>query len=477
VILLQSDPLKYALAYAELGLLVFPVHSMRDGKCSCRDPDNCEHPGKHPRTRNGVKSATKDPQRIKRWWKKNPDANVGIATGADSGIMVIDSDPRHGGDKTLEHLLKRLGALPITVVAKTGGEGRHYAFAHPGGSVKNAVGVAPGIDVRGDNGYVLAPPSNHFSGGRYEWLPSFDPWSTKPAALPITWLEWLRSLGVIWTPRGPNGAEGLQSAIAQMAFVKQAVASAKSEALTDSSAGQEKTNGERYREIQNSRQRDTEAIQGDCGDAAHAKSWPVSSLDELTAAEKQAVLRAIRRNLPKAPGERNQKRLFAFARAIAGIPRLRGAGEVVLRPIVQAYYEAASPRTSGTHCFEDYWDEFRYGLDRVRFPGEFNMIEIIEAVAGQPAHPACAAKGYVEPRRVLLLGLCAELQKRHGEAPFFLSCALAASLLTQIGYSTEAMQVHRMFDSFRRNALLEIVQKGNRHQATRYRFGWRPGAT
>jgi hypothetical protein len=435
----------------------------------------CEHLGKHPRTKHGVKAATTNPEKIKRWWKRNPDANVGIATGAESGIIVLDIDPRHDGDKMLELPLRLLGGLPETVVASTGGGGLHYVFAHPEGSVKNVQGILPGIDVKGDAGYILAAPSNHLSGRLYEWLPNLDPWSVKPAALPETWLEWLRSRGVIWTP-GPthHRLEPLANTLGEVPSVAQAVQAANSRTPLDDRS---KTDGQRYREIQSSRERETEAIYGGCGGNSNQRFSAVSTLDELTIDEKRAVRRAIERNLPKGPGERNQKRLFAFTRAIAGIPRLRDAGDPVLRAIVQLYFEAAAPQTSGTHDFEDYWDEFRYGLDRVRFPGDFSMIEIIEAVAAQPPHAACVAKGYAEPRRVLLVGLCAELQRRHGENPFFLSCAKAAELLTGVGHPTAPMQIHRMLDGFRRNELLQLAQKGSRHAATRWRFLWKPPAS
>jgi len=458
-----------------LGWLVFPLHSIRDGKCTCRDPDNCKHPGKHPRTRHGFKDATKDPRRIQRWWKRHPNANVGIATGVGSGIFVLDVDPRHGGDSTLEALLKELGPLPNTPVANTGGGGQHYLFAHSGGWVKSRQAIAAGIDIRGDGGYIVVAPSKHESGGRYVWLPSFEPWSdAKPAALPIAWLQWLRSAGFIC--RGLRTSTSVSDALGEVPCVKAIFAAkvANADAISRRGASGDlpNTNGERYREIQSSRKRESEAIQGFSGGEATTKPSPVSSLDELTDDEKRTVKRAISQNLPRAPGERNLK-LFGFARAIAGIPRLQRAGDAVVRAIVKEYFDAASPRTSGTHCFEDYWDEFTYGLARVRFPGEVNMIEIIETVAGRPPHPVCAARDCDERRRVLLLGLCAELQKLQGDAPFFLSYEMAAKLLRHVGHSTERMQVHRMLHGFVRDGLLKIEKNGDRHNATRWRFLWK----
>src|ERR1039457_6496513 len=78
--------------YAKHGFPVFPVHTVTGGKCSCEAPE-CDHPGKHPRTMRGFKEATTDLQRIAGWWRRWPDANIGIATGKASGLLVVDVDP------------------------------------------------------------------------------------------------------------------------------------------------------------------------------------------------------------------------------------------------------------------------------------------------------------------------------------------------------------------------------------------------
>ena len=83
---------KQALRFARRGWRVLPLHTASDGKCSCAAGQSCKHPGKHPRTRNGVKDATTDRTIIKAWWKRWPDANIGIATGQTSGIFVLDVD-------------------------------------------------------------------------------------------------------------------------------------------------------------------------------------------------------------------------------------------------------------------------------------------------------------------------------------------------------------------------------------------------
>ncbi len=165
----MTDPIDAALQMARHGFQVLPCHSPGVGGCSCRQPD-CGSPGKHPRTRQGLHDATADPASIRQWWRQWPTANVGIRTGAVSGIVVIDIDPEHGGLDTVRSLAAD-APIPKGLRVRTGSGGWHLYFAHPGGQVRNSAGTAlgPGVDVRGDGGYVIAPPSRHISGGAYHW--------------------------------------------------------------------------------------------------------------------------------------------------------------------------------------------------------------------------------------------------------------------------------------------------------------------
>src|SRR5690606_17908582 len=127
---------------------------------------------KHPRWHkdllpNGLKSATDDINQIRKWWDLWSDANIGIATGASSGFIAIDVDGADG-KRTIEAWIKKYGKLPQTVTSKTGSGGHHIFFKQPGWFVQNSVRkLAPGIDVRGDGGYIVAPPSYHISGNKY----------------------------------------------------------------------------------------------------------------------------------------------------------------------------------------------------------------------------------------------------------------------------------------------------------------------
>jgi len=121
------------------------------------------------------------------WYGRWPDANVAIVTGVVSGLVVLDVDAGHGGAQSLVGLEAAHGPLTRTITAATGGGGRHLYFSHPGGIVHNKVGLAPGIDVRGDGGCVIAPPSLHPKGRRYAWVPGCAPGEEALAPLPL-WL-------------------------------------------------------------------------------------------------------------------------------------------------------------------------------------------------------------------------------------------------------------------------------------------------
>ena len=131
-----------ALHYAERRLPVFPAR---------RD--------KRPLTPNGLLDATTTPAVIRSWWARWPDANVAVRAGRPSGLVVLDIDGQDGADSLFE-LERQHGELPETASVVTPRGGSHFYFRWPGVPVKTTAGViAPGIDVRGDGGYALVPPS------------------------------------------------------------------------------------------------------------------------------------------------------------------------------------------------------------------------------------------------------------------------------------------------------------------------------
>ena len=125
----RNSRLETALELAKNGFSVFPLHTVINGDCSCGKKD-CGPKGKHPRLKGGFKVATRDVQTITGWFSRWPEANIGIATGKASGIFVVDEDPRHGGDKTIQALEEKYGPLD-TVTCNTGGGGRHFYFNLP----------------------------------------------------------------------------------------------------------------------------------------------------------------------------------------------------------------------------------------------------------------------------------------------------------------------------------------------------------
>ncbi len=146
-----QDNLRCALLYLARGLSVIPLRP--DKKPYFEWKDYQAH------------RATE--AEIKKWFKTYPDANVGIVTGKISGIVVVDVDAAHGGLETLEWLV-----MPDTPTVQTGGGGYHFYYKHPGKEVSNFQmrDEVPGVDLRGDGGYVVAPPSTHQTGKDYVWL-------------------------------------------------------------------------------------------------------------------------------------------------------------------------------------------------------------------------------------------------------------------------------------------------------------------
>lgn len=139
----------------------------------------------------GLKDATTAADTIRQWWSIEPEANVGIVTGARAGFWVLDIDAGHGGDESLDELTQRNGKLPDTVESLTGGGGRHLLFAWPSDlAVRNTTKLAdlPGLDLRGEGGYIVAPPSLHPSGNVYAWELSSDPRDGVAIAEAPAWL-------------------------------------------------------------------------------------------------------------------------------------------------------------------------------------------------------------------------------------------------------------------------------------------------
>lgn len=184
----KSETLGWALRYATLSLPVVPLHGIDGTNCTCGKAD-CSSPGKHPLLWRGLKDATVDPERLTGWFARWPTANLGIVTGGS--VIVLDVDGAAGA-ASIEGKV-----IPPSWTAKTG-RGQHIWFKHPGGTVPNFAHRLPGLDLRGDGGYVVVPPSVHVSGVGYVW--SMSPWDCDLAEAPAWVLELIASP----TPQTPS---------------------------------------------------------------------------------------------------------------------------------------------------------------------------------------------------------------------------------------------------------------------------------
>jgi hypothetical protein len=182
----MSTLLEAALDYARQGRAVFPLIAYR----------------KEPATRRGFHDATTNPATIRRWWTARADYNIGIRTGAASGIWIfdIDIDDDKDGEASLRDLEVEHGKLPATMQSITA-HGRHAWFAYTCPIPSTCSRIGPGLDVRGDGGYIVAPPSIHPSGRPYAW-------STDSAAAAATAPAWLIRLAQQRPEAKPYGFRG-----------------------------------------------------------------------------------------------------------------------------------------------------------------------------------------------------------------------------------------------------------------------------
>ncbi len=389
-----TSPLGAALEYAGFGWPVFPLRP--------RD--------KRPLTRNGFKAGTTDLAKIKRWWKEHPNANIGIVTGKPSGIVVLDIDPRNGGDRSIKELTDRLGKLPPGPVAKTSGRGRHVLLRHPGRPVKKPSGDAPGIDIKADGGYVVGVGSIHKSGTPYLW--DVPPNGSPLPELPETWLKWLDAR---------NATE-----------------------RTERTETTERT--EDYREN-------------------GGNSVSVVCFAKRLSNESETE-RAVTESLPVAVGRRNRQ-VFELARALKAVPALADASPDQLQNHVRRWHGmGVAKEVIRTEPFEETWIDFLKCWPKVKFPkGSEPMAEIVEKARRLP--PPSAATKYESPRLQLLVAICRELQQSAGGEPFYLACRTAGRL-AGVDHSTAARWLWLLVH----DGILAEAEKGDRtrRRATRYRY-------
>ncbi len=158
---------EYALKYAEkYDMAIVPLHFPIEGKCSCHKGSQCISPGKHPIISNGQHGWSKDPEQIKDWWGKWPNANIGVVTGeASNGLAIIDIDSEEGLKNINQYIPYNI-KYPISKTARNG-FGQHWIFkTHY--NIGDKIGNIKGSDLR-NNGIIVLPPSLGITGKRYEW--------------------------------------------------------------------------------------------------------------------------------------------------------------------------------------------------------------------------------------------------------------------------------------------------------------------
>lgn len=416
----SDEPVACALAYAAAGWPVFPVHCMvmKKGErvCSCRAGAACpvKDRAKHPHTRHGCKDATTDAAKIRAWWKKWPTANIGIATGSVSDLVVVDIDPRNGGDDTFDALVREFGAAPETPEVLTGGGGRHLYFRDTGGVIPSTLG--PGIDIKADGGYVVAPPSVHIRGRRYAWELSALPSNIALADFPRAW--------------SAGGSGGRVQGI---------------------------------------------GVGGGGPSVSPVLPCTPLCIDPVVLPARQTppeVTQLIDRTLPPAPGQRRAW-LGKFARGLKFDLGFQDAPLAALRPWVRAWYALAWPKTSQTTGWDDNWDDFVSWWRDVRIPLDTGPAPTAFAeVEAQRPWPMLADRWDDVRYRHLIAG-CRRLQQLVGDSPFALSCHQAGRL-TGVGHKV----AYDRMCAQSRSGVLTLIKKGTagspgrRDSASRWRFNF-----
>lgn len=195
----MRDMFQYVKAYLDLGWQPIPTHYAVDGVCSCVRSGMCYSPGKHP-VPNKWQSQAFTEEALKSYWDECKDYNIGLVTGTRTNLVALDVDAKSGGYESLHTLEEKHGILPHTTTASTGGGGKHYLFQYPKGILIPTKGnILSGLDVRGEGGQIIAPPSWHDSGKRrYSWVAGCTPKDISPVPMPDWLIALLEQQEAVW---------------------------------------------------------------------------------------------------------------------------------------------------------------------------------------------------------------------------------------------------------------------------------------
>lgn len=440
---------------ARKGFAIVPVSAAVDGVCTCRQKARCNKAAKHPLIKSWqLKSSTASDQ-IEKWWRKWPTANIGVVTGKPSGVVVLDFDPRHGGDETLENLLVEFsGELWGTYHVKTGGGGWHFYFTEPFGGLPSRANIQPGLDTRGDGGLIVAAGSIHASGQLY--VAADD--DLEPLELSAALFQQIQA----WTQKG-------------------------------------------HKESHRSHAGDTQEKHKQGGHVANGKtisdnSPATTKLDfgSLTKDQRTAITNAVRRSIPQHGGTRNKK-LFELCRRLQAVKGIDWPTIDVreLRGLVRKWFDmmqktAQEKRFVVEGTFPDCWNDFAYGWPRVKMPYNAVLEECVAGVrqslsSGEfplPVSQCIDALGYWDDTPTVALILLCWFLDQHAaanEESFYLSCRIGEKTLAAIGTPMKSFQeVSRRMKHLERDGVVECVVRskpGNRGSASEYRWSFKPPAT
>lgn len=418
----QTSQLNATLKYAAEGFRIVPCHSVRHGKCTCR-LKVCTKPGKHPRIKDWPQGASCDAAQIAKWFAKWPDANFGVATGAGSGIIALDFDGDQGR-QTLDQMTTDDPSILETRVHQTGNIGAHLFYQYPGFPVANSVRLLPGMDVRGDNGLIILPPSVHLSGRRYA-VTSELPIATLPPAI--------------------------------------------LEKIHDHCRCHKESSGglKRFEEKQ------SKLKQGEKKEEVHFQTIPTVPPERIEWALKES--------LPHGPGRRN-KQVFQLARhlqAIEGITQKISAN--AFRRVVERWhnmlFEVAARRGFNVAGdFEETWADFRYAWTRVRHPVGQTLQPVFDSAVqmdsdGEVSPLVWNSLEYfrrTENRSMrLLVTVLYELALRAGDDPFSLACDAGAFQFRRVGVDEASGKwLHRRLLAVTDDQVIACVDRGKSAKQT-----------
>jgi hypothetical protein len=432
----QPNNLEWALAYAAAGYRVLRVYGTKGKRCGCRIGAKCRAPGKHPVGKDWTSKATTDETTIRKWFEKRPDYNIGIATGVDSGIIVVDDDPRNGGNDSWRDLAAMVANKRPTPQQQSGGGGGHFVFRHPGGYVKSVNGVLPGIDIKADVGMFIVEPSQHASGGQYRWVEGRSLLEVKPTEFPAEWLFLLN---------GKSPSVGLQGCDAEHAEYPDNPGPSKEYP--------------RHMYASSPAERDEPTCSADVSG---------EQIDQI-----------IERTLPRRKGYRH-KALFSLTRELVGLfgdNGLQTHGEDIAL-IVHKWYSTALERklTTGTHTLEDCLERVAESWDKVKIPGGRGVLEMAaEAALHASPHPACLQIPLCTGTIRFFIGICVNLASRSEDGVFFVSVGDAVDLLSANlrDEKVDNFRVSRILKTLIKYRVLRIVKPGGRRpgdDATVYQF-------